>query len=342
MIKFLTQEQMNELKLLHRRCNNKRHADRIKSVLLRNKRYSFEEIAQILLLDDSTIRQYLEEFDEEGIEELLKDNWKGGKGKLSKIQEEELKDHISANLYLTTFDIIEYVQKKYDTSYKERGMNNLLHRLGFVYKKPKQVPGKADKKRQEEFIKTYEELKTTKDKNDRIWFLDGVHPRHNAMPAYGWILKGKEKQLKANTKRKGLNINGALNIEDMDVVTREDDRINAESTINLIKQVELKQPKGKIFLIADNARYNYAKDVKEYIEKQKRIQILYLPPYSPNLNTIERLWKLYKKKILYNKYYEKCEQFIEETRNFFANVKEQYFDEMKSLLTDNFHVIGLN
>jgi len=339
MIKQLTKQHRKKLRKIHKSCKDKRHADRIKAVLLRDKGYSFGEIANILLLDDSTIRNYTNDYETYGVEALLHDNWKGGKGKLIKEQEIELKDHIDENFYLTTKEIIHYVINKYGVQYKERGMNNLLHRIGFVYKKPKQVPGKADQEKQKVFIKEYRILKEAKEKEDKIWFLDGVHPRHNMIPSHGWILKGKEKKLKSNTGRKGLNINGALNIEDMMVTVREDHRINAESTINLIKQIEKKQPKGNIYLIADNARYNYAKLVREYIDKRKRIEIIYLPPYSPNLNIIERLWKFYKKEILYGQYYVTFEEFVQKTRDFFATATTKYNKELNTLLTYNFQNI---
>jgi len=55
-------------------------------------------------------------------------------------------------------------------------MVNLLHRIGFSYKKPDVVPGKADAARQQEFLEAYAELKSTKSSKDRVYFVDGVHP----------------------------------------------------------------------------------------------------------------------------------------------------------------------
>ena len=64
----------------------------------------------------------------------------------------------------------------------------MLHRLGYVYKKLKLVPGKADTKAQEEFIESYKELKKTKGVTDPIYFMDGTHPQHNSVVAYGGII----------------------------------------------------------------------------------------------------------------------------------------------------------
>ena len=65
-----------------------------------------------------------------------------------------------------------------------------------------------------------------------------------------------------------------------------------------------------------------------------------MPPYSPNLNLIERLWKFMRKTILYNKYYEKFADFRAEVMRFFENIA-QYNDKLSTLLTKNFQIIGV-
>jgi transposase len=68
------------------------------------------------------------------------------------------------------------------------------------------------------------------------------------------------------------------------------------------------------------------------------IEIYYLPPYSPNLNPIERLWLFFHKKILYDKYYETFKEFKTATLEFFQNIKH-YDKELKKLLTDSFQTL---
>jgi len=63
-------------------------------------------------------------------------------------------------------------------------------------------------------------------------------------------------------------------------------------------------------MFCDNARYYRNKLVREYLVKSK-IEMHFLPSYSPNLNPIERLWKFMYERILYNKYYEKFSEFKE-------------------------------
>ena len=66
--------------------------------------------------------------------------------------------------------------------------------------------------------------------------------------------------------------------------------------------------------------------------KQCNIQLVYLPPYSPNLNLIERLWKFFKKKIRRNKYDELFDDFAKTIANFFENIHEM-MGELKNILS---------
>jgi transposase len=151
-------------------------------------------------------------------------------------------------------------------------------------------------------------------------YIDGVHPQHNTMLAYGWIKKGQDNIVKSNTGRQRVNINGALDSETHAVITREDESINAISTIELLKKIEAAYPLAAIiYVICDNARYYRSRLVRQFLETSK-IQLVFLPSYSPNLNLIERLWKFMKKKVLYNKYYEKFDTFKEVTLEFFENI----------------------
>jgi hypothetical protein len=72
--------------------------------------------------------------------------------------------------------VAHYVQQTWNVAYSESGIRQLLHRLGFVYKKPKLIPGKADAARQRVFIEEYRKLKADEKPEDRIYFMDATHP----------------------------------------------------------------------------------------------------------------------------------------------------------------------
>jgi transposase len=337
----LSQEEISSLKNAHRVAKKKRDAYRINTIVLLGTGWTIREVAEALFLDDETIRNYLKRYKTGKLNALLDDNYKGYSGKLSKSEICQLDKHLNKNTYLRTQDIVYYVTKQLNVEYCISGMTDLLHRLNYAYKKPKLVPGKPDEDAQEEFVESYKELKKTKGANDPVYFMDGTHPQHNSVAAYGWIKKGKVKELKSNTGRQRLNINGAFNIDELRTVVDYGDSINAQSTISLLKKIESKHPEAEvIYTICDNARYYRSKMVSEYLEKSK-IKIVFLPPYSPNLNLIERLWKYFHKIVLYNKYYETFDEFKKACKSFFRRIK-RYKEDMSSLMTENFQIIRTN
>ena len=289
-----------------------------------------------MLLDDDTLRTHYEIYVKEGLEGLLRFNYTGGLSYLSPKETEELDRHLQSTLYSTSKEIAHYIAKKYKAEYTAEGIRGLLHKLNFVFKKTKHLPGKGDLQKQMAFVRKYKQMKALKAKQDEIYFMDGVHPVHNSVTANGWIKKGTEKSIPANTARERLNINGLCNAQKLEVIVHEDTSVNAQSTLLLFDKVQAHQPKGKIIIIADNAKYYRSKLVSEYLQKNKRIVLEFLPSYSPNLNLIERLWKFYKKKVLHNKYYQDFEDFKKTSLSFFKNI-EDYKEELKSLLADNFY-----
>ena len=300
--------------------------------------YSFEEIAKVLLVDDTTIRKWYNVYQSDGLETMFRYFYIGSTGKLSHKQRQALCKHLESTVYMTAKEVCKYVETKYGVHYTTKGITNLLHRLGFTYRKPKHIPGKADSAAQEAFVEKYMELKEAKGPKDRIYFVDGVHPLHNSQPAHGWLKKGYNYTIQSNTGRTRININGAYNLEDHTVIIEESPCINAQSTIALFKKILKEQTEGMIYIILDNAKYYRSHIVQEFLQDHSNIKLVFLPPYSPNLNVIERLWKFFKKKVTYNTYYEQFSFFRRSCLAFFKNI-QIYNDELRTLMTDNFQVI---
>jgi transposase len=333
----LTPAQIAALKTTHRTLRDKRLAYRVNAIILLGTGRSVSEVAEVLLVDETTIYNWLEKYQHGGNDELLTLCYTGKACSLTEKQQQELAQHLDENTYLASKDIRCYIKKKYKVAYSPTGVKELLHRLGFSYKKPTHVPGKLDPVKQEAFVEEYETLLKTKGKNDPILFVDACHPQHNSIPAYGWIRRGKEKLLKSNGGRKRVNINGAVDIKTFDIMTDFTKSVNKESSLRLFQKIIKKYPKAKaIHLFLDNASYYVAKWLKEKL-KDTKIVLHPLPSYSPNLNLIERLWKFFKKEILYNSYYETFDEFLLACKNFFR-CRTKYREKLRSLLTEKFHL----
>ena len=336
---FLTDQQRKELDAAHRDERQKRFADRIKAILAVDSGWSYEEVAKILRLDDSTIRRCVEGYLKEGIPAIGKDAYKGGVLKMSIAEESLLKMHLQEVTYASTKQILAYVEEEFDTEFSISGMTFWLRRHGFSYIKPKIVPGKAGVALQKQFLRRYRGIKSQLKKNDKIYFADASHPVHNAVAGYGWMLKGQPKELKTTAGRNRLNLNGALDPQTLRVHVRQEETIDSKATIALLKDLETANPAaGKIYFICDNARYYTSFEVREWV-KTSRIKMIHLPAYSPNLNLIERLWKYFRKEVMANQYYAKFTDFKKASSDFFRMIRHKRCD-LETLFAENFEILG--
>lgn len=335
----LTAQEIADLESAHRQTSDKRYADRLKTVYLLGKDWSVTHVAEALMIDRETVRNHYKRYRKGGLPALQKFEVGGSESFLNELQRQALDQHLHEKLYLTAKEIAHYVEQTWGVSYSESGITQLLCRMGYVYKKPKLVPGKADTGKQRVFVECYEKLKASKAPEDPIYFMDATHPHHNPVAGYGWIKRGQDREIQSNTGRQRLNINGAINTASLQAIVRYDDTINAQSTIQLFQQIEAHHPTAVwIYIICDNARYYRSQLISDYLNDSK-IKLVFLPPYAPNLNLIERYWKFFKKKILYGRYYETFSLFKSTCEAFFT-ASDHYKTELRTLLTDNFQIIG--
>lgn len=335
---FLEKKERKELLSELSLERSRKYADRIRVILLLDSGETYTNIAKFLFLDEGTIANYKKKYSEHKLDGLINDDYLGRKSNLTPHQEALLSNYLEKEIHASTASIINYVWKKFKVKYSRGGMTDLLHRIGFSFKKAKAVPGKADKQKQEDFIELYRALSD----DSEVFFADATHPEFQPSISYGWIKKGQDFEVKTNSGwRKRVHILGALNITTKDILSLVKSTINSDAVVQLIKNIEcwkIENNKKNVYLILDGAAYNKAFKVKEIAEKAN-IEIIYLPPYSPNLNVIERLWKFMKKKVTNNKYYEEFDDFKKNIKKFFKNISK-YKPELETLLTDNFTAIG--
>lgn len=316
----------------HRKERDKKLCDRIKAVLAYDDGYTYSEIAKILLLDDETIRRHIHDYFSK--HKLAPENG-GSQSYLNESQTAELIEHLEEITYLHVKDICVYVKETYKKEYSISGMTKWLHDQDFHYKKSHGVPAKADTEKQVAFIEKYNELKSTLEPDEVIVFGDNVHPQHQTKLTYGWIKKGIRKSEKMTACQKRVNIIGAIDLSTHHVEYQKVDWVNKDSMKAFAEQLCKAYPNtSTIHWILDNARYHKGDEFLEFI-KTTKIKIHYLPPYSPNLNPIERLWKIMHENTTYNHYYEKFPEFTEGIIRFFENIG-QYKSIIQSRITDNF------
>jgi len=146
--------------------------------------------------------------------------------------------------------------------------------------------------------------------------------------------------VKTSSGRQRFNVLGALNAVSLELITVVNDSyINAWSVAELFKKIREQHPLGKIILILDNAKYQKC-HVVQCAANMLNIQLQYLPPYSPNLNLIERVWKFIRKKSLNCRYYENFDLFKSAIEECISKFGTEYKEELETLLTWSFQTFA--
>jgi transposase len=308
-------------------------------ILAKSEGMSPESIAQAHRISVQSVYRYLTEYE---IETKTQHDLRGGsKSKLNELQSKELQGHLQQITYLHVKRICTYVKSKYGIDYTASGMTFWLKEQGFIYKEPIKVPGKLSPENQEAFIEAYEALKASLPEGEEIYFMDAVHPEFQSKAVCGWIKKGEVKTLPTTSAQYRMHFVGAISLKKMEVFVQEYETVDADSVIEFYKAMESTSLSTTIHVICDNGRSNKNKKLEEYL-KTSKIKVHYLPPYSPNLNPIERLWKVLREKKTYNKCYEKFIDFKTAIRSFFYEDIPKIKDELTKRITDNFQRIQLN
>lgn len=166
------------------------------------------------------------------------------------------------------------------------------------------MPAKADIEKQCSFYNTelLPLMEKAKDGKVTLLFLDASHFVMGC-DFLGCIYGKVRRFVKTFSGRNRYNVLGVLDYITKKVLTvTNDSYITATEICTLLQKVSNEYSGKSIYIILDNARYQKCKIVAEKAA-ELGINLVYIPPYSPNLNLIERLWKFVKGK-LRTKYYD--------------------------------------
>ena len=203
------------------------------------------------------------------------------------------------------------------------------------------LPAKADPKVQKNFLESILKPLIDRAKNNAIdlFFMDASHFVMGGFPGRVWSIV--RRFIKTSSGRKRYNVLGALNFVSKQVESVcNDSYITATQVVEMLEKLAKKYSKP-IFVILDNARYQKC-DIVFKTAERLGIQLVYLPTYSPNLNLIERVWKLVKSRVLNSAYFETFADFSKNISNCVDTLHINLHDEMLSLVTENSQIIDEN
>lgn len=334
----LTPKQKQQLEEMHDSTRDGRVRDRIKALLLASEGWSQTMISQALRIHESTVARHLSDYVLSG---KFKPENGGSQSRLSVTQTMQLIEHLTEKTYFHTHQIVTYVKTEFGVSYTVAGMNKWLHHHSFSYKKPKGVPRKLKPEEQQPFIEYYSEV--LKFNDAPVLFMDAVHPTQSTKLSYGWLRKGQDKLIETTGSRTRLNIIGALALKDIGAtITDTYDTIDSESIVRFFWKLnkEHYRLEQRVHIVLDGAAYHRSELVRNAAKVLNiEIELHYLPPYSPNLNPIERLWKVMNEHVRNNFYFSSKAAFTSAIKNFFDVTLPKVADSLASRITDNFQIL---
>ncbi len=155
-------------------------------------------------------------------------------------------------------------------------------------------------------------------------FEDEFSLSNTATLNYQWSRKGEQPQVKCKQrKRERKTAMGSYNFETGQMTVTFHQKGNYQSFKKHLKKVLYTYRKHtKIIMVVDNVRFHHAKLLKKWLKNHPQLELFYLPPYSPELNPIERDWWYMRKKITHNRYMKSLKERIKAFCRMFSHFQK--------------------
>ena len=310
---------------------DRRGYNRSKALELLGKGMSPREIAGILQISCETIRRYVCGFVGEGLRFLTPRRSNGRPSKLSKDQRKQLKTALRASpskygFYggiWTSAMVAELIHTKFGVLYSVAYLPKLLKNMGFSWQKSTCKNYRQDAARLADWkVNLWPKLlRRAKKKRAKIFFEDECSFSLSTTQGYSWAPRGQQPICETTGSKANVKVYGAIEYFSgrlMAYTTK--DQLNGQSYTAFLKYA-LKHTRGKLIWIHDGAGYHRSKDVKKFLGSTDRIELVLLPPYCPELNPIEKLWKKFKQTGTHNKFFKNIESLtsqVEKMIEFFG------------------------
>lgn len=159
------------------------------------------------------------------------------------------------------------------------------------------------------------------DEIDHLLFEDESMIRDYQAIQKTWFLHGKQRIIRTTGKHRGVKLLATLNYATGKIVWQEDEQYTAETFLSFLRKVTVHYPTGKIIVVLDNARIHHAKLLRPFLDEMKeRLELVFLPPYSPQLNLLEGLWKWLKSDVINNVFYHTVQEIRDHVQQFMDEI----------------------
>lgn len=303
------QENITEVLLKHyKKADDTKISHRAHVILLHLKGKVVREIAEITFRKESTISRWITNYKSHGIGSIFPGYYQNqNAAKLTRKQKEEVKSLLEENSlpnhFWTLGKLKRYLSARFDIEYQSRqSYYGLLQFCNYSYKLPSLFNIKRDDQFVEKRIRQIKgEIKHYLQDSDYLVFTsDETRLEWNTLKRKAWLRKGKKTIIKEKRERKYQNFIGFLNLKTGENLLFRLDWQDQENIIPVLTNLIKKYPKKKIIIIWDNAGFHRGSKIKELLGEGKLLQnikLIWLPPYAPDKNPQELVWRYAKDQI---------------------------------------------
>jgi transposase len=314
---------------------------KMEAVYLKSQGLSHQEIRRLCrIASKTTLSSYLKDYQSGGIARLKELGYQGQPSQLD-VHATSLEEQFKQNPPRNSAEAQARIENVTGIKRSPSQIRAFMKRLGLRYRKVGQVPVKATDPAHQAKQATFqtEQLEPRLSEAEAgqrvVLFMDAAHFVHNAFLGFLWCFS--RFFIPSPAGRKRFNVLGAVDAVTKEILTFTNETyINAEVVCLFLLQIAHHyDPQIPITLVLDNAPYQKCYLVQA-CARALNIELLYLPPYSPQFNLIERLWRFVKKECLYSAYYPTFSEFSETIDSFIQSAHIKHKAELDTLLSWNF------
>ncbi len=333
----LNKKQRKELQTIinDNNCSSK-EIKRAQAIVMIDNEIEINQISQITGYQRSQIFVLRNKYIEKGIAAIEDPARKNPKELLNKKQRDEIteivKEQTPDNVgfhgtYWTTALLGEYIKRKYKIKYKSRtSLYLFFQKASFTYHKPGRIYHLKDEAEVEKWQKTAKPIleKAFKDKDTVILAEDEMILSTQTTFQKIWLPKNEYPKIEVSNKKENRSVYGFLNIRTGEEHAFKTKWQNMYITRNILKKIRKIYPAKKILLFWDGAGWHRGSKTQEFIKKDKNIETIYFPRYSPEENPEEHVWKSGRSKITHNKYIENIDKTTDKFISYLRKTKFNY------------------
>ncbi|KXA94163.1 hypothetical protein AKJ37_07895 [candidate division MSBL1 archaeon SCGC-AAA259I09] len=305
---------------LEKRISEERDSRMVKRLVFIRNLYDGDGVAEAAAkvgAGQTTGYRWLHRWNERGVEGLKPNFGGGGPSKLSDKERKELREILTERNDWTTKEIRNLVEEKFGVGYSRSHLRRILKSMGMNCGKPYQKdyrrPENAEEKLKESLEKVLED-----EKGCILGFFDESRPKTTSNTVRVWSF-GKPVKNRNSTNYQA-NTFGFYSPNGENVVNFKKNS-KKERVCEFFERIREENPEEKIVIILDNFASHRAKLAEKKAEDLE-IELVFLPPYSPDLNPIEQIWRGIKREIS-TAFFETKEEFLELIKNGFCKLSSK-------------------